>query len=191
MIPLLDDPWRQVRTESAQTLSSPEVYESLTGNEQTRVDLALREVKNTLDGVADRSGAHLSWAALCEQRGKLPEAIAAYETAIRVEPNVAGARTNLAALMEQLASRGDQRAVARAAELRRQELPLLRRDAALVPENASIQYRYGLALYLQGNHSGALEQLKKAVELAPDVEDFRTAVTLLQEKMAELKDSDK
>ena len=190
LIPLLDDPWRQVRTQAAQLLSSPEVYESLTANEQTRVDLALREVKETLDGVADRSGAHLSWAALCEQRGKLPEAIAAYETAIKVEPNVAGARTNLAALLEQIASRGDQRAVERAGVLRKQELPLLQRDAALVPENATIQYRYGLALYLQGDHSGALAQLNKAVELAPDVDDFKTAVTLLREKMAELKNSD-
>ncbi len=190
LLPLLDDPSRQVRTESAQMLASQGVYASLTGNEQTRVDLALRQVKETLGGVADRSGAHLSWAALCEQRGKLPEAIAAYETAIRVEPNVAGARTNLAALLEQIAERGDERALDRARVLRKQELPLLRRDAALVPENATIQYRYGLALYLQGDHAGALEQLKKAVELAPDVADFKTAVLLLQEKMAENKASD-
>ena len=171
-------------------LASQGVYASLTGNEQTRVDLALLELKETLDGVADRSGAHLSWASLCEQRGKLPEAIAAYETAIRVEPNVAGARTNLAALLEQVAQGGDRRALERATVLRKQELPLLRRDAALVPENATIQYRYGLALYLQGNHSGALEQLKKAVDLAPEVADFKTAVLLLREKMAAKKASD-
>jgi tetratricopeptide (TPR) repeat protein len=184
LMPRLNDEDRLVRTESARMLASPEIYGTLSANERTRVDLALREVEASLAYVADRSGAHLSWAGLCEQRGMVPEAIKAYESAIRVEPNMAGARTNLAALYEQIAERGDRQAAERAAELRKQELPLLSRDADLAPKNAMIQYRYGLALYLDGNHAAALKQLELAVELAPDVDDFATALRLLREKLA-------
>lgn len=186
LMPRLSDPMRQVRMESARMLATPEVYERLTANERTQVDIALREVEQSIDQVADRSGAHLSWAMLCEQRGLLPDAIASYEAAIRVEPNMAGARTNLAALYEQIADRGhDLRAAERAKVLRMQELPLLRRDAGLVPDNAAIQYRYGLALYLTGDQSGALKQLELATRLAPNVEDYQTALMLLRQKLAE------
>jgi len=185
LIPRLNDDSRLVRTEAAQMLASPQVYESLTSNERTRVDLALREVEQSIAAVGDRAGAHMSWAGLCEQRQMIPEAIKAYETAIRVEPTVSGARTNLAALLEQLAGRGDARAAMRAKTLRAAELPLLGRDSKLAPDNAPLQYRYGLALYLAGDLPAAMQQLKRAAELAPDVEDFRVAVELLQEKMAE------
>lgn len=185
LIPRLEDESRQVRLEVLHALAAPAVYQSLTPNEQTRVDLAMREYQAALAQVADRAGAHMTWAILCEQRGMYDDAIEAYETAIRVEPTVAGARTNLAALMEQMAERGDLQAGERAKLLRSQELPLLRRDAALAPENATIQYRYGLALYLAGDHPSALKQLQRAVELSPQATEFRTALRLLEEKMAE------
>lgn len=185
LIPRLEDESRQVRLEVLQALAAPAVYQTLTPNEQTRVDLAMREYQAALAQVADRSGAHMTWAMLCEQRGMYAEAIEAYETAIRVEPTVAGARTNLAALMDQMAERGDVQAGERAKLLRSQELPLLRRDAALATGNATIQYRFGLALYLAGDHPGALKQLQRAVELSPQTTDFRTALRLLEEKMAE------
>ena len=185
LIPRLNDPSRQVRHEASQMLAAPEVYNSLSANERTQVDIALRDVQRSLAGVGDRSGAHLSWAMLCEQRGMIPEAIKSYESAIRVEPTVAGARTNLAALLEQMAERGDAQAASRAAELRNEELPLLKRDSLLAPNNAMLQYRFGLALYLSGDQAAALEQLQRATQLAPEVEDFKVAVRLLKEKMAE------
>ncbi len=183
LLPLLGDERRLVRREASQALADPEVYGGLTANERTRVDLSLREVQETLRIVADRGGAHMAWAGLCEQRGWVPEAIEAYETAIRVEPNMAGARTNLAALLDSLAERGDPRAASRAAELRQEELPLLARDAGLAPQNAQVQYRYGLALYLAGDLAAALRQLELAVTLAPDVEDYALALRLLREKL--------
>jgi formate-dependent nitrite reductase cytochrome c552 subunit len=187
LIPKLDDPSRLVRIEAAQALASPQTYHALTNNERTRVDLALQTVQSSLQQVADRSGAHLTWALLCEQRGMISEAIKAYETAIRVEPTVAGARTNLAAIFEQLGERGDQAAIEQANVLREQELPLLKRDAGLAPQNATIQYRYGLALYLHGDLEGALKQLQRAADLAPEVDEIQTALQLLKEKMAETK----
>jgi tetratricopeptide (TPR) repeat protein len=183
LMPHLKDPSRLVRNEVTQLLSTPGLYHSLTASERTQVDLALRDVESTLMITADRAGAHMAWAAICEQRGKIFEAIAAYETAIRVEPNMAGPRTNLAALLDQVAEQGDSRAVARAKQLRSDELPLLARDAKLAPDNAVVQYRYGLALYLSGNDSQALEQLERTGELAPDVDDYQLALRLLREKL--------
>jgi Flp pilus assembly protein TadD len=134
---------------------------------------------------ADRAGAHMEWAAICEQRGRILEAIEAYETAIRVEPKMAGPRTNLAALLDEVALRGDDRARIKAEQLRRDELPLLARDANLAGEIAVVQYRYGLALYLSGDLAGALKQLERAVELEPNVEDYHLALRLLKEKIAD------
>ena len=73
----------------------------------------------------------------------------------------------------------------RAKKLRKDELPLMARDAKLAPENAEIQYRYGLLLYLNGDNKAALNQLLLASELAPDDDRYQTAVRLLEEKMAE------
>lgn len=184
LLPLLRDEARLVRSEATQLLATAAIYRTLSAGERTQVDLALREVQSALAVTADRAGAHMAWASLCEQRGKIPEAIAAYQTAIRVEPNMAGPRTNLAALLDEVGQQGDDQARARAAQLRRDELPLLARDSKLAPENAVVQYRYGLALYLDGQLQEALGQLQRAVELAPEMRDYQLALQLLQEKLA-------
>lgn len=179
----LRDPWRSVRVEAARLLATPRFYPTLSAGERSQVDLGLREFEATLMATADRGGAHMAWAGVCEDRGRIPDAIRAYETAIRVEPNMAGPRTNLASIMDELARRGDPRAAQRAAELRRDEMPLLARDANLAPENATVQYRYGLALYLAGDLNAALERLRQAAELAPDVDEYALAVKLMREEI--------
>jgi tetratricopeptide (TPR) repeat protein len=184
LLPLLSDPSRLVRYEAARVLASAGIYQTLSSGEQSQVDLALREVKDTLMVTADRAGAHMEWAAICEQRGHIPEAMESYETAISIEPTMAGPRTNLAALLDDLAQRGDARAQNRAQQLRSDELPLLARDAKLAPNIAVVQYRYGLALYLSGDLTNALKQLERAVELEPNAEDYQLAVRLLKEKIA-------
>jgi tetratricopeptide (TPR) repeat protein len=184
LLPLMSDPSRLVRFEATRLLASGAMYQALSAAEQSQVDLALREVKETLMITADRGGSHMEWAAICEQRGRVPEAIQAYDTAIRVEPEMAGPRTNLAALLDEIAQQGDERARLKAEQLRRQELPLLARDASLAPNIATVQYRYGLALYLNGDLAGALKQLELALQLEPEVEDYQLAVRLLKEKIA-------
>jgi tetratricopeptide (TPR) repeat protein len=74
--------------------------------------------------------------------------------------------------------------LAKANELRREELPLLGRDAELAPDNAGVQNRYGLALYLSGDYEKALAKLKRATELAPEVRRFQQAYQLLKQKMS-------
>ncbi len=187
LLPLIKDPKRQVRLEAVQELVNPNVYNTLSNNERTQVDVALGEVQQTLQITADRSGSHMAWALLSEQRGLIPEAIKAYEQAMRVEPNVTGPRTNLAAILEQVATEHrDEEAAKRAAELRAQELPLLRRDSTLALENAAVQYRYGLALYLAGDYTGALAQLQLAVKLEPNNQDYAVALQLLEQRLQEL-----
>ncbi|MFK8110798.1 MAG: cytochrome c3 family protein [Rubripirellula sp.] len=191
LLPHIDDESRLVRSEATRVLVASGAYRALSPAERTRVDLRLREVKTALMVASDRAGAHMGWAMLCEARQLFEEAREAYETAIRVEPNMTGPRTNLASLYESVAQ--DQRArpdqvaemLALAKELRSAELPLLKRDAALAPGNAGIQYRLGLAFYLAGEMELALERLEAAVKLEPEVADFRQARDLLKEKLAE------
>ncbi len=187
LLPHIDDETRLVRTEATRVLVASGGYQTLRGSEKTRADLALREVKQALMVASDRAGAHMGWAMLCEGQGRYEEAVESYETAIRVEPMMTGPRTNLASLLERMASenRGIQAVqwMQRVAELRVAELPLIARDADLAPDNASIQYRYGLALYLAGEMDKAMERLERAVELSPEVRDFRQARDLLQEKL--------
>lgn len=187
LMPLLQDPSRLVRIEAARALVESGVYPQLSASQRSQIDRGLREVHDSFMVSSDRAGSHLGWAILCEQRGRFEEAIRSYETAIRVEPLSTGPRTNLASLLERLAQERPgpeaDRRLERVRELRQEELPLLARDASLAPENADVQYRYGLALYLAGDHEAALGQLERTVELAPDVPTFRTALELLREKM--------
>jgi len=180
LIPLLGDTSTQVRTAAARGLASSPVYGSLSLNERTRVDIVLKEIEVSLKTMADRASAHLSWGSLCEQRGKLAEAIQAYEYAIRVEPNAAGSRSQLASLLDSMAQPGDEKAAARSATLRAEELPLLARDAKLAPTIAVVQYRYGLALYLSGDKEASLERLRLATELDPSSIPFKSARMALE-----------
>jgi len=187
ILPLIKDPSRLVRIEATRLLVTSGAYQSLTRNEQREVDQSMDEVREALMAAADRAGAHLGWAMLSEARGNYAEAIEAYETAMRVEPKTTGPRTNLADLLERLAERVPPQQGAqlrsRAQSLRAEELPLLRRDADLAPDNAAVQYRFGLSLYLAGQLDEALQRISRAVELEPNVSDFRQFRDLLLEKM--------
>ncbi len=187
LMPLLKDDSRLVRIEAARVLVGSGVYQTMSGAEQAGIDRALQEVKSSIMLTNDRAGAHMNWAMLCEARGRFAEAMDAYQTAMRVEPMTTGPRTNLAALLEQMSSQSSPAEQAdlrrRVDELRSGELPLLARDAKLAPKNAAIQYRYGLALYLANRLEEAMQQLEKAVELEPEVEDFKQARDLLKQKL--------
>ena len=125
---------------------------------------------------------------LYETMGDMKKAEEAYRTAIRVEPQMTGPRSNLAALLDRLVESEQNRPEAvqnktkmeqweqEAATLRRQELDLLARDVSLLPNSAQLQYRYGLSLYLHGEQEQAERALRKACELDPS--DGRFLYTL-------------
>ncbi|MCC9657931.1 HEAT repeat domain-containing protein [Rhodopirellula halodulae] len=206
LLPLLDDPSRLVQSEAIKALVSSGGYQTLSGTRRKKADLAIDEIEKELMVASDRAGAHMAWASLSEQRGDFVEAAKAYENAMRVQPEMSGPRTNFAAMLDQLVNAASQsgdarsaivklfgdtgtltevatRASEKAKKLRRDELPLLGRDAKLAADNAEVQYRYGLALYLSGDLPAAEKQLQRAAELAPDVEIFSTALQLLRDRM--------
>ncbi len=184
---LLDDPSRLVRTSAARALLSSAAFPQLSAGERNRLENVLKEVYLEFMQANDRAGAHMGWAGICEQLGRYGEAIEAYQTAIRVEPKTVGPRANLAGLLDRLApsvpDAEREQILRRVKELRRDELPLLARDAALAPDLPHLQYQYGLLLYLNGQLEPAMQQLQKAAALDPTNADFRTAVDLLKEKM--------
>ena len=184
LVPLLKDESRLIRNEAARVLLS-NAYQTLSGNERTQVDLAIQELKTAIMVASDRGGAHMNWAMLCEQQNRVREAQKAYETAIRIQPTMSGPRTNLAALLERMVSQQQlpPQTMQVVKQLRGDEMVLLERDANLAPDNAFVQYRFGLSLYLNGESEKALVYLRKAAELEPEIEDFQLAVKLLLEKL--------
>lgn len=183
----LHDPVRVVRTAAARNMLQlpPEQHPASSGPRLRQV------VSELIDGVRhdnDRAGAHLTLAVLAEQEGRQQAAIEHYRDAIRVEPAVTGARSNLASMLERnlnsqpthLRSSDTANPIANEiSELRKTELELLARDVRLLPQAASLQYRYGLALYVDGQHEQALEQLMKAAELEPKSFEYVQGVTLM------------
>jgi Flp pilus assembly protein TadD len=214
LVPLLADPVRLVRTEAARVLARvPYQIRSdvMSGSERRTMDAALDEFKAGVLVNNDRAGAHMTLGILYENLGDLVAAEDAYRTAIRVEPGVSGPRTNLAALLDQqaqaaeerirgLAARGDRAAAEQlvpkimqfqdaAQQLRSEELELLARDARLAADNAAIQYRYGLSLYLHGRVTEAEAALVAASKLEPTNSDFLLALVLLYQKLERWSDA--
>ncbi len=201
VLPLLEDRRRAVRVEAARVIAGiPDGV--LTGAQRRTRDKAIEEYVRGLKASGERAGAHLMLAILYESRGDTDGARKAYEMAMKIEPGVTGPRANLAALLERKVARlqsemqrtpldpkgaGDQlRRIARyqkqVQELRIAELELLRRDAQLAPEIASVQYRYGLACYLAQMHQKAEQALLKAYQLEPNTPEFVLALALLYEQ---------
>lgn len=206
LLPVLEDPVRSVRTEAARVLARVP-RQALNGEQRRQLQAALEEFKEGVLINNDRAAAHLTLGVVYESMNDMRAAERAYQTAIRVEPHVTGPRTNLAALLERQAEEAEnnarriaqqnreaaidsimqsQKLRERVAELRKGELPLLGRDAKLAPENAAIQYRYGLSLYLHGEHDQAMTALANAVRLEPNTPDFVLALALLHRQQGDL-----
>jgi tetratricopeptide (TPR) repeat protein len=180
-----------VRIEAARVLVLNGISR-LGGSDDQALASALEEYRTGLNNDSDRSGAHLTLGSLAEQLGNTEAAEKEYRTAIALEPSSSGGRANLAALLgrqlEQLAQNPN--AVSQMTllqqeidQLRAEELELLKRDADLLPNNANLQYRLGLALYLAGQNDEAERRLQKAVDRDPADVNFLMALVLLQERL--------
>ena len=135
----------------------------------------------------------------------------AYRAALRAEPRVTGPRSNLAALLDQQADQAEYesqratqlrandvaaRAEERSAEfrqqarrLRREELDLWERDARLAPDNAFVQYRYGMALYLERRLKDAETALRRAYQLEPNDPQNLLGLTLFYKEVKRPRDA--
>jgi tetratricopeptide (TPR) repeat protein len=187
----LSDPVRCVRTEAARTmLELPRTAWPESAGSKLRS--ALTELEQGLLYNNDRAGAHLALGIMAEQQGREQQAIQHYQDAVAVEPSVAGPRTNLAALLERNLSlqspssvEASNALVAEISRLRKEELPLLERDVKLLPTAAQIQYRYGLALYVDGQRKLAAEHLVKAAELGPRQTEYAQAAAMSYESLGQ------
>ena len=181
LAPLLEDPVRLVRTEAGRLLARVPRRE-LTQPQRDARRAAIDDYERGLMIDNDQAAAHMSLGILYEamatnqRNGRdLQKAVDAYRTAINVQPDMTGPRTNLASVMDRVQPE-------QAKRLRAEELVLLARDARLVPDSASLQYRYGLSLYLNGRQEEAEEALTTACRLEPNSPDFLLALTLLCRK---------
>lgn len=195
LTPLLSDPSRLVRTEAARVLSSVS-QQNFNAAERESFAKALAEYREALMTGSDSGGAHIMMGVLEESLGDPEAAIAAYETAIRLEPGSRGARANLASLLERQAQDAAEELqtlvsqnakpnestaaletsvrakMSRAKELRSTEHDLLERDAQLVPAEAIVQSRLGLSQHLQGWHKEAEHSLLMSHLLEPRAFDY-------------------
>lgn len=184
--PLLSDSTRAVRAEAGRVMARVD-ERWLKGPQRIARQKAIEEFRHGLLANSDRAIAHLGLGILAERQGNTKSAQESYETAMRIEPNTAGPRANLAALLEQEAESSSDPAAAdalrgRVTQLRREELDLLARDAKLLPENGALRYRYGLSLYLHGRLDEAERELNAAVQNSPNMPDFILGLALLYQK---------
>ena len=152
--PLLGDPVRAVRIETARALAGVD-QQSMTPEQQTAFAAAYLELVDAEMIDADRPEAHLNLG-LLETRLRHPtEAENQYRTALRLDQNFTPALVNLADLDRM---RG----------LNQEGVDLLRKAMAIDPNNADIHHSLGLALVRQHNYADAIPELRQASELAPE-----------------------
>ena len=203
VLPLLDHHLRSVRIEAARVLSRvPDdmLPQLATGPQRTALEQATDDYRRGLLAQSERAGAHMGLGMLAENQGDDREAERQYRTAIRLEPKTSNLRSQLGLLLERLAEVDARQSAllaesdpARAKELfdrslernaeadrlRKEELPLLARDARAVPDSGAVQYAYACSLYINGHQTEAEQALKKARDLLPYSENPVLMMALL------------
>jgi tetratricopeptide (TPR) repeat protein len=173
---VLNDPLRSVRIMAAARLAHLPL-DKLTDSQRQAFEKAMVEFRESEGLSLDHAGAHLTLASLARHQGQLQDAISHLTAAIKLEPYLAGPRSELASLM--LEHGGDEKEITR---LRGEEADLMDRDSTLAPDNADIFYHLGLLRYTLGEWEKADVAFHKACEKAPRNYDYRMALALLQEK---------
>jgi len=176
---VLSDPLRSVRVTAAAQLAHLPI-DRLTDRQRQAFEKAMVEFRDGEKLQLDHAGAHLSLASHDRQHGRIQEAIEHLTMAIKLEPYLTGARSELASLMTEHG--GNEAQIHR---LRSEESALLDRDVELAPDNADIFYRLGLQRYLLHEYDKAEAAFQKACELAPRDYDYRMALALQQKAQYE------
>lgn len=188
--PRLQDSLRAVRLEAARVLADAGPG-ALQADDQERQSSLIAEYLRGLEMNSDLAMSHVNRGILADRQRNLKGVVDAYRAAIRVQPDVAGPRSNLAEFYDRLAeqygnSPDGAAALKEASRLRAEELPLLQRDASLAPDAPMVQYRYGLAAYLAQNLEEARTAMEKACQLDARNEQFRLGLTLLLERVGDI-----
>lgn len=150
----LNDPVRAVRIEAARILASVPAGE-LPAEQQTLLDKGLQEYIEAQQAMAERPEAQVNLGNLHAARGETGQAVAAYRSAMELNPAYTPAYVNLADFHR---SRGDE------AEAEK----VLRQAAAVIPGSGDVHHALGLSLIRQKRTAKALDELKEAATLAPE-----------------------
>jgi len=150
---LLKDPVRLVRAWAAEALAGTPPS-MLAAEESAALAAAIREAIALEHAVAERPEAHVNLGNLYFRQGRVPEAEAELNTALRLDPRYVPALVNLADLC---------RAAGREADAERH----LRAALQIEPDNAAATHALGLALVRTGRGGDALALLRRAHELRP------------------------
>ena len=151
--PLLSDPVRLVRLESARVLA-PVMTQVIGGKLQEQLAGGLEEVAISESVNADRPESNLNLGLLAISAGEPEVAEGAYRQALRLDSRFVPAYANLADLYRQQGRESE-------------AMAQLRAGLAVAPESAELHHALGLAQVRAGRPSEALPELKRAAELAP------------------------
>jgi tetratricopeptide (TPR) repeat protein len=197
--PLLEDPIRAVRSETARALAAVP-RDAFDPDLRRAFDAALAEFEAAQLAQADQPAAHLNLAVVAAARGETERALAEYRTALRLDPGFVPARVNLANLYNALDRNADAERELRAAlavapeqgelhyslglllaEERRYEEAeaALARAAEHMPGRPRVRYNRGLALQRLGRAEAAETELLAAHAIAPDDPVILYAVVVL------------
>jgi predicted CXXCH cytochrome family protein len=152
--PMLDDPVRAVRIEAARVLAAIPAGE-LSTQQRATFDKALQEYVTAQQASAERPEAQTSLGNLYAAQGKMEQAVAAYNTAIDLDPAFVPGYVNLADLYRGQGKEAEAEAV-------------LRRAAGVVPGSAAVHHALGLSLVRQQHAGEGAEELRLAATLSPD-----------------------
>jgi len=153
LLPALDHRTRVVRIAAARALAGVPI-EKLPASARSALERAFIEVEQSYAVSASRAETHVERSAFELARGKLSEAEASLQTALRLTPCLAEAELNLADLSRQ---RGDETGAERS----------IRAALACNPQHAAAYHALGLWQVRAHQSKAAIVSLKKAVELAP------------------------
>ncbi len=154
ILPLLSDPVRAVRVETARVISGIDL-QTMTPEQRGAFANAYQELVSAEMIDADRPEAHLNLGLLKTRRQQHKEAEAEYRTALRLDPKFVPALVNLADVDRQQG-------------LDQEGAELLRTAMAIEPNNAAIKHSLGLLLVRQRNLGEALPLLRDAAALDPN-----------------------
>ncbi|MDP6538108.1 MAG: multiheme c-type cytochrome [Planctomycetota bacterium] len=160
-LPLLADPVRAVRIEAARILADAP-REVLPAAERERLEAALAEARAAELVSGDRPDAHLNLGLLAAAGGDLAAAEGAYRRALELDEAFAPAYANLADLFR-----------VRGADAEGERL--LRVGVARLPSSGALHHALGLALVRLGRREEAVEPLRRAAELRPDLPRYAFA----------------
>ena len=151
--PLLSDPVRAVRIETAKMLAGVD-QRSMTPEQQTAFAVATLELFDAEMIDADRPELHLNLGLLETRLRRPSEAENQYQTALRLDRNFTPALVNLADLDRM---RGQNQ----------EGVKLLRKAMSIDPNNADIKHSLGLALVRQHNYADAIRNCGVPASLRP------------------------